>query len=150
LWECEGLDETLEKARSDYDLTIVDSPPLLAVSDSHTLARKCDATLLVVRSRRTQFGHIRRAIDILVRAHARQSFFVVNGLDSSDAEAAGYGYGYGYGGYGYGGYGYGYGYGYGHGHRRGDDAETSASHEPEAGQDASHRDRSNSRGQKAG
>lgn len=38
----------LEVARAEYDVVIVDCPPLLATDDARTLALMCDGTLLVV------------------------------------------------------------------------------------------------------
>jgi capsular exopolysaccharide synthesis family protein len=109
VWQAPGTTRLLQEAREQYEVVIIDSPPLLAVADAQILAQLCDITLVVVRSRMTQFVNVHRTIDILQRARARQTSFVVNGLDYSDAEAAGYGYHHGYGRR----YGYGYGYGYG-------------------------------------
>jgi capsular exopolysaccharide synthesis family protein len=101
LWEAETAEAVFAKARLDYSVTIIDAPCLLGLSDAQLISQKCDATLLVVRSRSTDFTSLQRTMDGLQRANAHETFFVVNGLDRADAEAAGYGYGYGYYAYGY-------------------------------------------------
>jgi Mrp family chromosome partitioning ATPase len=39
----------LEAAAMTYDLVVIDSPPLMAVSDARVLSRLADATVLIVR-----------------------------------------------------------------------------------------------------
>jgi Mrp family chromosome partitioning ATPase len=43
----------LEKLKTDYDLVLVDSPPLLVVSDATVLGRICDKLVFVVRWEQT-------------------------------------------------------------------------------------------------
>ncbi len=43
----------LEKLKTDYDLVLVDSPPLLLVSDARVLGEICDKLVLVVRWEQT-------------------------------------------------------------------------------------------------
>jgi capsular exopolysaccharide synthesis family protein len=106
------LVQALEAARQSYQVVVLDTPPLL-LADASTVVSKCDATLMVTRSRYTETGQLARAVEILERAHARNVFFLVNAMTRRDMEGAEYGYGYGYK------HGYGYGYGYGYGHGRG-------------------------------
>jgi polysaccharide biosynthesis transport protein len=46
--------EVLAQLREQYDLIVVDSPPLIPIADSHILAGLADGVLLVVRARKTQ------------------------------------------------------------------------------------------------
>jgi tyrosine-protein kinase Etk/Wzc len=94
----------LQEARSKYDVVLLDAPPILAVADASSVASKCDATLIAVRSRSTRLTLVDRAIEMLQRAQAKECLCILNGLDASDAEAGGYGYGsyYYQGGYSYG------------------------------------------------
>ena len=41
--------DIIEQCRRQYDVVIVDSPPITAVSDAMSLSRWVDATMLVVR-----------------------------------------------------------------------------------------------------
>lgn len=56
------LRSLFELARSSYDLIIVDSPPVLAVSDALWLAAVSDASILVVRAEKSRRDRIRKAL----------------------------------------------------------------------------------------
>ncbi|MDO9712568.1 GumC family protein [Paracraurococcus lichenis] len=55
----------LGQLRSEFDLVVVDAPPLLPVPDALSLARDADAFLLVINSRRTSPALVAEAIGLL-------------------------------------------------------------------------------------
>ncbi|MDR3532674.1 MAG: polysaccharide biosynthesis tyrosine autokinase [Rhodopila sp.] len=59
------MDELIVWARSEYDLVVLDTPPLLTVSDALHLSRVTDATLLVVRWGHTPSRLIAEALRLL-------------------------------------------------------------------------------------
>jgi succinoglycan biosynthesis transport protein ExoP len=61
------VEKLLELARKGYDQVIVDSAPLLAVSDTLTFARHFNIINLVVRSHKTPRRLVKRSVDILKR-----------------------------------------------------------------------------------
>jgi len=60
----------IERLRTSYDYVIIDSPPLLPVTDGALLARITDGALLVVRSQRTTTDQVGTAVDNLSKADA--------------------------------------------------------------------------------
>lgn len=64
------LDDLLDEMKSKYDIVIIDSPPLLSVTDSKILANKCDATVLVVNTGKSEKESIVKARDALVTSKA--------------------------------------------------------------------------------
>ena len=60
----------INELRSKYDYVIIDSPPLLPVTDGALLARITDGAMLVVRSHRTTADQVAQAVDNLAKADA--------------------------------------------------------------------------------
>jgi tyrosine-protein kinase len=79
--------------RAKFDLVLVDSPPLLPVTDAAVLSKTADATLLVVAAGQTKRGDLRRAAEKLAQVNAPVIGIVLNQV----TKQVGYGYGYGYG-----------------------------------------------------
>jgi capsular exopolysaccharide synthesis family protein len=98
--------QVLSELRTIYDFVIVDSPPLLAVTDPAVVAPRVDGVLLVFRMTKKARPMAERACEQLAAVGANVLGVVVNG--SQSAARGSYGYGYSYGSA----YGYGYGYKY--------------------------------------
>ena len=110
------MKELLEILKSSYDFIIIDTAPLLLVSDTTPLLPLCD---LVVYVSRAQYSD-KNIFPFIKEMHGRENMppfgMVLNGLIAS-ASSSNYGYGYRYSykyrySYTYK-YNYGYGYGYG-------------------------------------
>lgn len=99
LFASQALREVVEWAAASYDNVVIDSAPLLIVSDSTELAKLVDQTLFVVRQNETSVSEVVEAIALLRRVGGDTSRLVFNGYLPSRLRY-GYGYGYGYGGYG--------------------------------------------------
>jgi Mrp family chromosome partitioning ATPase len=93
------MHELLERCRGIYTHIVLDSPPLLSVTDSVVLAREADAVVMVVRHGKSSKHAVRRARDLLLRSGAGISGTVLNAIDLNSPEYQAY-----YGEYGYGGY----------------------------------------------
>jgi receptor protein-tyrosine kinase len=83
--------------RELFDLVLIDSPPVLPVTDAVVLSRDADATLLVVAAGQTSRGDLQRAAEKLGQVQARVTGIVLNET-SRQGGYGGYGYRYGYGG----------------------------------------------------
>jgi tyrosine-protein kinase Etk/Wzc len=77
----EKMKDFLEEARSRYDFVLLDSPPIIAVTDAAILTRRVDATILVVSSGLSGKNEIRRAISLIKNVQSNILGVVLNGLD---------------------------------------------------------------------
>ncbi len=81
-----------------YTHIVIDSPPVLSVTDGILLARMANAVALVIRHGKSSKHVVRRARDLLLRAGAPVTGIVLNAVDLNAPEYYGY---YGYSGYSY-------------------------------------------------
>ncbi len=84
--------DLLGALREKFDVIIVDTPPLLAVSDPSAIAAVVDGVVLTIRLRRNVMPLVTRAARILESVDSKLLGIVVNGV----SQDAGYGYNYGY------------------------------------------------------
>ena len=61
--------EFFESLKEDYDVVIVDSPPLLAVTDAQILTTLYDGTIIVVRYGKTKKDELERSNELLEKVH---------------------------------------------------------------------------------
>jgi capsular exopolysaccharide synthesis family protein len=64
--------------RTQADIVVLDSPPVLAVTDAVILSGYADAVLLVISSGRSSKASVRRTLDVLERAPAPLAGYVLN------------------------------------------------------------------------
>ncbi len=106
------FEEFLQVVREQYDVVIVDTPPLLAVTDPSAIAPRADGVILVARLTRHARAGLVRSAEMLASVGGHALGVVINGTDGNRR----FGYrGYRYNGYRYSGYQYGYGNGNGNG-----------------------------------
>jgi tyrosine-protein kinase Etk/Wzc len=55
----------LDKLNEDFDFVVIDSPPIVAVTDAEILSRIVDATLLVVSANITEIDLMTKAVELL-------------------------------------------------------------------------------------
>lgn len=91
------MNRLLERLRKDYDMVIIDSSPILLVSDGVGLSSSVDAVIVVARANRTSGPQVEEAVSRLRSVDAPLIGAVFNDVDKSRGSAYGYGYGYGYG-----------------------------------------------------
>ncbi|MEK4676763.1 MULTISPECIES: polysaccharide biosynthesis tyrosine autokinase [Bacillus] len=73
-----AMDEALLEAYNMFDIILIDTPPVLAVTDAQILANKCDGIVLVVRSEKTEKDKIVKAKQILDKASGKLLGVVLN------------------------------------------------------------------------
>jgi len=97
------LEQLLVWARDHYDYVLIDTPPVLLVTDALIIATHCDTLLVVVRIGVAQKRALRRIRQDLAKYPGKQTGIVINALPHADTYYGGYGnyrkyYGKGYGG----------------------------------------------------
>lgn len=97
------FEEMLNKFRSDYDVIIIDTPPLVSVVDASIVSAKADGTVLVVEAGGLHYQMIQKVRDKIQSSNSRILGVVLNKVDKSKKSYGYYKYGKEYG------YGYGYG-----------------------------------------
>lgn len=112
LLESDEMKNLIAELKKYYDYVIIDTPPVLVISDALALTSVVDGTVLVCRHQVSFVSDISRAIQTLRFSKANILGVIVN--DYKETKTGKYGYGKKYYNYKYG-YKYGYGYGYGYG-----------------------------------
>ena len=91
LLESNKMTALLQEWRKEYDYVLVDTPPVIGITDAQCLTDKVDTFILVAAINRSTRGGISRALEILSTARANVSGILINMIGSSDSE---YHYGY--------------------------------------------------------
>ena len=84
--------EVFEHLKSDGNFLLIDSPPILPVTDGLVLAKRVDGTVMVCAASRTGRKEFARAVEMLQQVDAPVIGAVLNGV----TEESGYGYKYRY------------------------------------------------------
>jgi capsular exopolysaccharide synthesis family protein len=92
LIESHAMAEVLEEARSTYDLVVIDTPPLAAVSDAFPLLPKVDGVIIVGRAGRDRRDVAERLHETLRGANAPLLGVVANGFKVSRRDSYDYAY----------------------------------------------------------
>ncbi len=72
------MKQVLSQLRARFDLLLIDSPPILAVTDASVLATEVDATVLVVRGGKTRTPALRAAVEDLALSGHPLAGVVIN------------------------------------------------------------------------
>ena len=92
LLHSDSFRKLLDRLSDQYDLVLLDSPPLI-VTDAAIMSTLVDGTILVVRALQTEFGNVQRALRSVGDVSGHVIGGVLNGVQHQKGR---YGYGYGY------------------------------------------------------
>jgi capsular exopolysaccharide synthesis family protein len=107
----EHFDTLLENLKSEYDVIIIDTPPIGIVSDAIFSFKRADLPIYVTRANVSKRNFLNNVNYIKNNNNIHNISIVLNAIEIISAR-----YGYNYQGYSYSQYGYGYGYGFGYGY----------------------------------
>jgi polysaccharide biosynthesis transport protein len=88
--------EIFQLLANNFDIVLIDSPPLLPVTDALVLSAYADAVLMVVMVGKTTRPEVQRASELLAQVGARPTGVVLNKAVRRSGNGPAYGYGYPY------------------------------------------------------
>ncbi|MFA5692251.1 MAG: CpsD/CapB family tyrosine-protein kinase [Acholeplasmataceae bacterium] len=94
--EANKLKELIKKLKSEFDYVLVDSPPVIAVSDALYIAKLVDGVIFVVGQNEAKKTIINEAVSILRQNKVNIIGSVFTQVNVKDSEVLAYTYGYGY------------------------------------------------------
>lgn len=95
--EAQKLKDLVQRLREEFDYVILDSPPVIAVSDALYIARLADGVIFVVAQNEARKAVINEAISTLKQNNVNIIGTVFTQVDIKENELYSYTYGYGYG-----------------------------------------------------
>ena len=84
--DSQAFSQLLEELREAFDFVVIDTPPLLAVTDGAVIAKTVDGTLVVVRADRADPAAVAHAMDQLRQIDASLLGVILNGVGSGSGE----------------------------------------------------------------
>lgn len=84
------MEDLIAEMREQYDFVLIDTPPVLAVTDASILGRLSDAAILIIRYGTAQRHVVQRSIDLLDRSGAHLLGVAVNAVDLKSPEYSEY------------------------------------------------------------
>lgn len=92
------LKRLVETFKEEYDIVMIDNPPVGIVSDGVSVLNDADCPIYVFRANYSKRFYVERVRELVNNDHVKKLFVVLNGMETG-RQGYGYGYGYGYGEY---------------------------------------------------
>ncbi|SEF80778.1 CpsD/CapB family tyrosine-protein kinase [Paenibacillus sp. UNC499MF] len=86
------MTQFIEQAKTEYDIVLIDSPPILAVTDAQILATKCEGVILVLNYGKVKREVARRAVDSLEHVGVKPLGVVINNKTNTKNSSSYYSY----------------------------------------------------------
>ena len=90
------MQDFIDLMKTLYDYVIIDSPPIISVTDSEIIAAYCDAVYLVVSANYTEFDLLDKALDILKNSNVNFVGTILNNFVFKNSYGSYYKYYYYY------------------------------------------------------
>ncbi|MDA3896046.1 MAG: polysaccharide biosynthesis tyrosine autokinase [Desulfobacteraceae bacterium] len=75
------LNTFIQTVKQQYDFIIIDSPPLLNVSDAHLISKAVEQTIIVARSGVSTYESVARAYNMLTNINSSVLGLIINAVD---------------------------------------------------------------------
>ncbi len=86
------MGQLIERLREEFDMVLLDTPPVVAVTDALLLSHSADATILIARADVTRIDALLRAVDSIERSGANMLGVVLNNFNVANAYGSYYKY----------------------------------------------------------
>ncbi|MBQ9394874.1 MAG: capsular biosynthesis protein, partial [Proteobacteria bacterium] len=83
LFQDKGFEKLLDNLRANFDLVIIDSPPVTVVTDALIIAQYVHGVILVARSNKTPMPYLKRTRELLDGVNAPILGTVLNDMSSN-------------------------------------------------------------------
>jgi capsular exopolysaccharide synthesis family protein len=85
LLSSQAMKDLLHQDLQSFDVVLIDTPPVLAVTDAQILANQCDGTILVIKSGETPVDAAVKSKELLAAANAKLLGTVLNYKNIQDS-----------------------------------------------------------------
>ena len=75
------MNDLIRQLRTQFEYIIIDTPPVIPVTDAVIIGSHVDGVLMVIKAGETQRGIVRRAEELLNQAHAKIVGHVLTGIE---------------------------------------------------------------------
>ena len=75
------MQELILALRSQFDFVLIDTPPVIPITDAVIIGSNVEGVIIVIQAGRTQRGMISRATELLTQAHAKILGHVLTGIE---------------------------------------------------------------------
>ncbi|MGG1676775.1 CpsD/CapB family tyrosine-protein kinase [Neobacillus sp. NRS-1170] len=82
LLDSKAMEKVIDELKQTYDYIILDTPPILLVTDTQIIASKSDGVVMVVASGKTRKDRLMKAKELLEKTNTLILGAVVNGVES--------------------------------------------------------------------
>lgn len=86
----------LEKASAHFDYVLIDTPPVLAVTDGIIIAQYAGVNLLIARHGKTQIKELEITVNRFEQANVKVNGVILNDVQKGTVGSYGYNYAYAY------------------------------------------------------
>jgi len=86
----------LEQASASFDYVLIDTPPVLAVTDGIIIAQYAGVNLLIARHGKTQIKELEITVNRFEQANVKVNGVILNDVQKGPGNGYGYGYNYAY------------------------------------------------------
>ena len=81
LLDSDRMHELLSQLRLEYDFILIDTPPVIPVTDAVIIGSKVEGVVMVIQAGRTQRTMVSRSTELLNQAHAKIVGHVLTGIE---------------------------------------------------------------------